>query len=96
MSLDAFVPSLFSAEQKYCPESEELMELKTSCGPSLRRGTSAFLSLLYQVYLAAGLASLLQVRVTELPSFISPEGLTDKEVIFGAAGGDVLTENIQS
>jgi hypothetical protein len=33
------------------------------------------------------LASLLQVRVTELPSTISPEGLTDTEVFFGPSGG---------
>ena len=38
---------------------------------------------MYQVYLSTGgLASLLQVRVTELPSTISPEGLTDT-VVFG-------------
>ena len=43
---------------------------------------------LYQVYLAAGLASLLQVRVTELPSTISAEGLTDTEGSLGPSGGE--------
>lgn len=37
---------------------------------------------------AAGLASLLQVRVTELPSAISAEGLTDTEGSLGASGGE--------
>ena len=44
------------------------------------------------MYLGAGLASLLQVRVTELSSTISAEGLTDTEGSFGGSGRDVLTE----
>ena len=40
---------------------------------------------LNQVYFAAGLASLLQLRVTELPSSISPEGLTVTEGVLGAS-----------
>ena len=39
-----------------------------------------------QVYSAAGLASLLQLRVTELPSFISPEGLEYTDVFLGPSG----------
>jgi len=63
------------------------MDLKTSCG-SLLKIEVYEVSSLCQVYVAAGLASLLQVRVTELPSSISAEGL-DKEGILGASGGDV-------
>ena len=47
---------------------------------------------LYQVYLAAGLASLLQVRVTELPSIILAEVLTDTEGSFGASMGGICIE----
>ena len=43
-------------------------------------------SSLDQVYVAGGLASLLQVRVTELPSGTRPEGLTDTEGCPGASG----------
>ena len=51
------------------------------CPDSLTE-SSCFLN---QVYSAAGLASLLQLRVTELPSSISPEGLTVTEGVFGAS-----------
>jgi len=66
------------------------MELRTRRGPSLTEERCALPFLLYQVYLSAGLASLLQVRVTELPSSISAEGLTDTEGGFGASGRDVF------
>ena len=43
---------------------------------------------LYQMYLfTGGLASLLQVRVTVLPSITSPGGSIDTEGIFGGSGG---------
>ena len=79
------LPSSFSAVQLYCPESEDWMELKTSCGSLL--GGLKFTLFLYQVYLAAGLASVLQVRFTDLPSTVSAEGNTDTEGGFGASGG---------
>ena len=60
------------------------MELKTSFRP-LEINSLCWYVPLNQVYLAAGLASLLQVRVTELPSLISPEGLRDTEGTFGAS-----------
>ena len=86
------LPSSFSAVQLYCPESEDWMELKTSCGPL--RGGLRFTLFLYQVYLAAGLASVLQVRVTELPSTVS-EGLTDTLRSFGASGGETHKTSIK-
>ena len=92
--LDVLFPSLFSAVQLYCPESEDWMELKSSCGSLLRGRRFRFIFSLYQVYLAAGLASLLQVRVTELPSTISPEGLTDTEEVFGRSAGQDVKDTI--
>ena len=44
-----------------------------------------------QVYLAAGLASLLQLRVTELPSFTPPEGLDITDVCLGPSTGHIKT-----
>ena len=80
-----FVPKSFWASQRYCPESEDWMLLKTSC-------CSWFMTwpvfTLAQVYLAAGLATLLQLRVTELPSFISPEIYTD--VFLGPSTGHMI------
>lgn len=61
------------------------MDQRTSCG--LLMSTVWFS--LYQEYLAAGLASLLQVRVTVLPTMKSVEGFTDTEGSLGASGGEI-------
>lgn len=63
------------------------MELKTSSAPLF--SCLRYKLLLYQVCLAATLATLLllQVRVTVLPSMTSPGGLTDTEGKCGASGG---------
>lgn len=47
--------------------------------------SSESLRSLYQIYLASGLASLRQVRVTEAPSTSTPEGLTNVEGSRGAS-----------
>ena len=45
-------------------------------------------SSLYQVSLAAESVSLLQLRVTELPSMISPGGFTDTDGSFRKSAGE--------
>lgn len=83
-SPDVFSPSWFWAVQEYCPESEDRMELRTNCWSVL---TTDWLFFFLQVYLAAGLASLLQLRVTERPSVIWPEDISLAERNSGASGG---------
>ena len=48
-----------------------------------------------ELELASGLASLLQLRVTELPSSFSPEGLAVTEVVFGASVDNYISTIIK-
>ena len=92
MEMEAdLVPSSFLASQRYCPESEDLMGPKRSCCPWFKSLEEWSVLTLNQVYLAAGLASLLQLRVTELPSTTSPEGLTVTEGVFGASDNSYIS-----
>ncbi len=58
--------------------------MKTSCRSSL----SIFWFVLYHVYLAVGLASLMQVRDIELSIIMSPDGLINTKGTTGASGRD--------
>ena len=82
IELELSCPYWFSAWQRYVPLSSGRTEGKVWgwLGPQSRGWL-----FLNQVYSAAGLASLLQLRVTERPSFISPEGLRVTEGVFGAS-----------
>ena len=85
MGDEVVVPRSFSALQRYCPESEDWMVLKESCCPwTLCPGGWPVVTLV-QVYFATGLASLVQVRFTELPSSITPGGVTPTEGVSGAS-----------
>ena len=83
IELELKCPYLFSAWQRYVPLSSGRTEGKVWgwLGPQSRGWL-----FLNQVYSAAVLASLLQLRVTELPSSISPEELDDKNVCLGPSG----------
>ena len=86
-----FVPRSFSALQRYCPECEDWMEWKESCCPwSVCPGEWSVVTLV-QVYFATGLASLVQVRFTELPSFITPGGVHPTEGVSGASVDSYIT-----